>query len=148
MINIIYDFFVCAMATFFFAILFRTPKKAIIASSILGGLGYVVYDVAYGGISLMYGYFFGTLFISIFSEVLARSMKMPAIIFITPAVIPLVPGVGLYHTMRFFVQGNTAMGTAKCIETLSCAGVMAVAIALVPMMIRVFNAGRKMKSTQ
>ncbi|MBE6689534.1 MAG: threonine/serine exporter [Ruminococcaceae bacterium] len=143
MIELIYDFFICSMATLFFAILFRTPVKAIAASSIIGGLSYVVYDICCENISLMFGYFFGTLFISVCAEILARIRKMPALIYITPGVIPLVPGVGLYHTMRFFVNGDTAAGLAKCVETLACAGVMAFAIALPPMLLRVFVSTRK-----
>lgn len=143
--KIFYDFVVCSMATLFFAILFRTPKNAMLTASIMGGLGYVVYDIFNIWLSLMYGYFFGTLFISIFAEVTARLNKMPAVIFITPAVIPLVPGVGLYHTMRYFVNGKLNLGMENCVETLACAGVMAVAIALPPMMIHVWH-GRKNSS--
>ena len=148
MTKLIYDFIVCSMATLFFAILFRTPKKAIPAAAVMGGLGYVVYDLTYASISLMMGYFFGTLFSSVFAEIMARIQKMPAIIFITPAIIPLVPGVGLYHTMRYFVNGESALGMAKCVETLACAGVMAVAIALPAMMIRVFNARKEMRKSK
>ncbi len=142
MINLIYDFIVCSTATFFVTVIFRAPKRAMLAASIMGGLSYVVYDICSGALSLTAGYFFGTLFISVFAELLARLRKMPATIFITPAVIPLVPGVGLYQTMRFFVYGDTAAGLEKCIETLSCAGVMAVAIALPSMVIRVGKSSR------
>lgn len=143
MTGLIYDFFVCSMATLFFAVLFRTPRKAIFTATVIGGLGYVVYDICCESISLMFGYFFGTLFISISAELLARISKMPAVIYITPGVIPLVPGAGLYHTMRFFVNGDTHAGLAECVETLACAGVMAVAIALPPMLLRVFLSARK-----
>ncbi|MBQ9939948.1 MAG: threonine/serine exporter family protein [Clostridia bacterium] len=146
MIKILYDFFVCYLASFFFGILFRTPKKNIFAASFLGGMGYVIYYAVYSVSSLVIGYFAGTLFISIFSEVLARYRKTPALIFITPAVIPLVPGAGLYETMRYFVYGDVINGIAKCIETLSCAGVMAVAIALPPMVIKVLRVSKENKN--
>lgn len=142
MIKLVYDFFVCLMATLFFAVLFRTPRKAVTAACVLGGLSYVVYDICCENISLISGYFFGTLFISVFAEVLARVRKIPALIYITPGVIPLVPGVGLYRTMRLFVDGDTYAGIEKCVETLACAGIMAVAIALPPMLIRVWNFSR------
>lgn len=139
MTKLLYDFIICSMATFFFAILFRTPKKAVFSVTVMGGLGYVAYDLCRRAFSVTVGYFVGTLLISVCAEILARRRKMPALVFITPAVIPLVPGAGLYHTMRLFVYGETMAGLEKCIETLSCAGVMAVAIALAPMMIRVLK---------
>lgn len=138
--TILYDFVICSMATFFFTILFRTPKKAVFVATVMGGFGYVLYDMCRVAFSLTVGYFLGTLFISVCAEFLARRRKIPALVFITPAVIPLVPGVGLYQTMRLFVYGETMAGLEKCIETLTCAGVMAVAIALPPMMIHVFKA--------
>ena len=132
MIDMIYDFMVCALATFFFGVIFCAPAKSMLISSVVGGLGYVIYDLCCEP-----GYFFGTLFVSITAEIFARIMKMPSVIFTIPGVIPLVPGVGLYNTMRCFVHGDTVNGLEVCVETLSCAGVMALAIALPPMMIKV-----------
>lgn len=139
MIDMIYDFLVCALATFFFGVIFCAPAKSMLVSSIMGGMGYVIYDLCCEPVSMVMGYFLGTLFVSITAEIFARTMKMPAVIFTIPGVIPLVPGVGLYNTMRCFVYGDTLQGLEVGIETLSCAGVMAVAIALPPMMIKVYT---------
>lgn len=139
MISILYNFLVCALATFFFGVIFCAPPRSMLISSIVGGLGYVIYDLCCEPISVVMGYFLGTLFVSITAEIFARIMKMPAVIFTIPGVIPLVPGVGLYNTMRLFVYGDTIRGLEVGIETLSCAGVMAVAIALPPMMIKVIS---------
>ena len=40
------------------------------------------------------------------SELLARKLKLPATMFITPAIIPLVPGGTLYYAMSFAVHGD------------------------------------------
>lgn len=141
-IDLLYDFFVCSMATFFFAILFKSPKNSLFICSVLGGFSYVIYDFCHLNIGIIFGYFFGTFFISVFSEIFARVMKMPATIFIIPAVIPLVPGVNLYHAMRYFISNQVSQGVNESFKTLAYAGVMAIAIALAPMIIKVWKSGK------
>ena len=51
-------------------------------------------------------YFLATLLIGILCEIFARVMKRAATLFVTSAIVPLVPGVGLYNTMRYVVEGN------------------------------------------
>ncbi|HEX3025801.1 MAG TPA: threonine/serine exporter family protein [Clostridia bacterium] len=66
---------------------------------------------------------------AVLSEILARVMKMPATIFMIPAIIPLVPGVGLYQTMMFLVQqqDNQAAKTG----TTTLLSIVAMAMAMV-----------------
>ena len=52
------------------------------------------------------GYFAGTTFVAMIGEIFARKFKMPATTFIFPAVIPMVPGFGLYQTMLALVQNE------------------------------------------
>lgn len=125
------DFLICVPATVFFCILFKVPKKAILISSLLGGAGYVVYDLTspvFG--STIAGYFLGTLFMAIFSEILARTMKMPATIFMIPSIIPLVPGVGLYKTMEYLVQAQNARAAQTGTSTILAIVAMAMAMVL------------------
>lgn len=128
--DILKDFILCIPATVFFAILLKTPCRAIFVSSVLGGAGYAIYELASPAMnSQIAGYFIGTFVMAALSEVLARVMKMPVTVFIIPAIIPLVPGFGLYNTMLYLVQGKDSMagqtGAATILE------IVAMAIALV-----------------
>ena len=64
------------------------------------------------------------------SELLARRMKTPVTTFLICALIPLVPGGGMYYTMLAIIQGNTMNALEIGIHTLGCAGALALGIAL------------------
>ncbi len=129
--NILRDMLICVPATFFFAILFRVPKKAVWFSSVLGAVGYAVYEwtaLLLG--SPIAGYFTGSLVMAACSEALARVVKMPVTVFIVPAIIPLVPGFGLYQTMMYLVRGQDAQAGTTGTSTLLAIAAMAIAMAL------------------
>ena len=77
--------------------------------------------------------------ISICSEVLARRLKQPAIIFVIPGILPLVPGVGLYQTVYaiMFKKYSIAatVGTKSVIVSIG----IALGILVVASLSRVFN---------
>jgi len=81
------------------------------------------------------GFFLGTLAIALFGELCARKIKMPATIFIFPALVPIVPGLGLYQMMLEFVQNDVYEALLVGIKTLSYIGAMSVAIALVSLIL-------------
>ena len=124
-------FGLCAAATMFYALLLRTPVKALFLSAVLGSTGYVVFILSdrYMANTLT-AYFLGTLFISVTGELLARIMRMPSTVFVIPSVIPLVPGYGLYLSMLLLVQNDFDGFIKTGAQTLFTAGIMAVAIAL------------------
>lgn len=138
--QIVRDFIVCIPALAFFAILFKCPRRAIIASSVLGSIGYVVYEIiAILLKSPIAGYFIGTLIMALLSEILARTMKMPATIFIIPAIIALAPGFGLYETMLYLVQGQEASAAHTGIATILAIIAMAMALVLTAVIIKSFS---------
>lgn len=77
------------------------------------------------------GFFLGTLVIALLGELLAKLIKMPATIFIFPAVIPMVPGLGLYQTMLAFVQNDIPSALNIGVDTLVNIGAMAIAMTLI-----------------
>ncbi len=141
--NYINIFLASVAATFFFSILFRSPRRALPISSVLGGVAYVVYLLInqYTGWSLL-GYFVGTLVVAVASELAARLMKMPATTFIISSVIVLVPGFGLYRTMLHLVQGTYDQAAQEGTQTILAIGAMALAIALGSLVFRLRPAHR------
>jgi len=130
-INLLRIFGLCAAATLSYALLLRTPFRALILSAFLGSAGYIIYLISSKYFSnIMVSYFLGTLFVSVIGELMARIMKMPSTIFVIPSIIPLVPGYGLYLTMLLLVQNDFNGFIKTGAQTLFTAGIMAVAIAL------------------
>lgn len=95
-----------AVGTYGFAIFMHAPKKAWLPASLIGGVSYALYWAllqfsVYEPLSI----FLGALLGSVLGQLCARRMRMIASIFILLAMIPLVPGLGLYRCMAFLAQG-------------------------------------------
>lgn len=134
MINIILILLYCFAATFFYALIMNAPKKTLIPTSITAALGYLVYDYCVIISSPLLGFFLGTTLIATLGEIYARKLKMPATIFIFPAVIPIVPGLGLYETILAFVNNDTFLAIETGVKTILNIGCMAIAMALVSLL--------------
>ena len=84
------------------------------------------------------GYFWGTLVAAGFSEMMARIRKCPAISYLVVAIFPLIPGAGVYYTMRYAVLGQMELFASQLMHTAAIAGIMAVAILLVSTSVRLW----------
>lgn len=119
-------------ASLFFAYLFHAPRRCILSSSLIGMIAYLVYmlfvDFIAGSVG---GAFAASIVIAVLSEAAARIQHAPASIFTSVAVIPLVPGGGLYETMFNIVSNDYAQAARKGVESILVAGCIALAIALV-----------------
>lgn len=124
-------FGLCAAATLSYALLMRMPHRALLLSAVLGSGGYLIFIISDSYFSnILSAYFLGTLFVSVIGEIMARVMKMPSSVFVIPAIIPLVPGYGLYLSMLLLVQNDFYEFIKTGVQTLFVAGIMAFAIAL------------------
>lgn len=133
-------FIICLLATFFFAIIFKVPNKALLPSSLLGAFGYILFlCLSSDASNYMSAYFIATLAITICSEILARIMKMPATVFTVPAIIPLVPGVGLYTTMMYLVQNQGDLASKTGASAILSIIAMAMAMVLTSILTRSIN---------
>ena len=102
-----------------FGLVFHLRRRYLFAAS-LGGLLtwgiYLIFDARWEGILLPT--LVASAFAALYSEVLAWGMKAPAPLFLTPSLIPLLPGRPLYYAMYYAVQrdldlaGNYAQQTA------------------------------------
>ncbi|MCH3964122.1 MAG: threonine/serine exporter family protein [Clostridium sp.] len=118
------------IATLCFAVLSNTRGKNLIFSSIGGGLSWFMYLFmnSYLNMSYILSYFFASLIGAIYSEIMARILKTPVTTFVIGAIIPLVPGGGMYNTMFETVQGNIDKSLETGIKTLAIAGTIAVGV--------------------
>ena len=120
------------ISSFGFSLLFGLRKRYLITAS-LGGL-------LATGIYLLCQLWTGNLFLSnllaaaasvLYAELLAHLLKCPATLFITPAILPLVPGGSLYYTMSYAVRGDTVQAKEFGMNTLQAALAIAVGISIV-----------------
>ena len=65
-----------------------------------------------------------------------RVRKCPAMPYLVIAILPLLPGAGVYYTMSLGLEGNRMDAVAKGLETVGIAGSLAVGILLVSTVFR------------
>ena len=119
-LQLLIAFLTSSLAGMGFGAFLYAPKKAIFWGGLLGGVGYSVYWVALQtGSSNAVAMFLGALAAALGGQLAARRLKMIATLFITIAILPLVPGLGLYRAMSVVAQGQTGAGLAIAASTMA-----------------------------
>ena len=114
-----------------FTIQFNIHGKGIMLPALGGALAWAVYLIALEASgSEISGYFWSALFSSLYSEIMARIRKYPAISYLVISIFPMIPGAGVYYTMNYAVQGQMELFANKGMFTAAIAGIMAVGILL------------------
>ena len=84
-------------------------------------------------------YFVAAVFAAIYSEIMARVRKYPAISYLLISIFPLIPGAGIYYAVNYAVRGDISNFTDKLLNTIAVAGVMAVGILIVSTTVRMIS---------
>ena len=120
-----------------FAIYFNVHSWGVLLTSFGGLLTWAAYLVAaHFGCGIVGANFWAAVVAAIFSEIMARVRKYPALSYLVVSIFPLLPGAGIYYTMSYILANNTDAAWAKGMETASISGVMAVGILLVVTAVR------------
>ena len=127
------EVFTAFSATFFFGIIFSLTGKNLIYSSFSGVLGWYTHLLFFKELyySKTASFVISALVITIFSEIIARLEKNTVTSTLIPALIPLVPGGGIYYTMSFFVENRFTEAVEKGRETIFLTVALSVGIFLV-----------------
>lgn len=127
-IHFIYAF----ISTIGFAIFLKAPKSTLIPGGFVGGIGWAAYYfLMISTNNNIMSNFIAALLVSFGSEFFARKLKQPAIVFTIPGIILLVPGLGMYNTMLYLVQGNYTAAIEKGADVLFIASALAMGVLIV-----------------
>ena len=123
-----------------FVILFNIHGKGSPLCALGGALTWAVYLIALEGTgSELTAYFWSALFSSLYSEIMARIRKFPAITYLVISIFPIIPGAGAYYTMNYAVRGEMELFASRGMFTAAIAGVMAVGILLGSTVFRMYS---------
>ena len=92
----------------------RIPTAA--AGSFISCMVFII-SRAFGG-GLFVSSFAAAAVVSVFSEISARVLKAPVTVFLTPSLIPLVPGSYLYYTMYAMIERDFEGFAENAISTI------------------------------
>lgn len=131
-----------------FAIIFNIQRKKLVWSALSGALGWAAYMIIFKATgSIIFSTFVGAIAIGVYSEIMARIIKIPASVFSIIGIIPLVPGITAYYTILNIVEKNNTAALNKGIETIGTAGAIAFGIMLSTGVFQFFRKLRKVKPT-
>lgn len=131
-------------ATLGFGILFNIKGKNLFYAALGGGLSWF-FSASFinNGFSVTSSFFVTSVIFSIYSEIFARILKTPVTTLVICALIPLVPGGGMYYTMYEAVTGNIMKSLELGIQTLANAGALSLGIILVSTITRILLGAKK-----
>lgn len=136
----------CAIGCIGFSLLFNVRGKGIVLCLMGGVLCWGVYCLAeHFGSGEMLAMLLASIVAAIYSEVMARIRKCPAIGFLVIGLIPLIPGSALYYTMNYAVRGNMNMFATQGMRTICLAGLMAAGVILVSTTMRMIQVGKRLR---
>ena len=127
------------VASLGFGVIFNIHGRKLFVAALCGGIGGLFYALSLLlGISEAISLMIGAMALSIASEIAARGLKAPVTAFLVCALIPLVPGGGMYRTMLAAIRGDAQNTLNMGLQTLSIAGGLALGILLVSTIMRVY----------
>lgn len=129
----LWSFFACAA----FGLIYNMRGRTLLLASLGGSLGWFVYLLLNFMNNDIFQFFAATIATAIYSEIMARVLKKPATEFQIVALLPMVPGGGIFYTMDYCVIGNNEMFLKTGLHTLGIAGALAMGILLVSSLFRI-----------
>ena len=124
-----------------FSILYEIRGKKIIIASLCGFLAWAAYLLTFYICKMeILSYFVAGAVVALYSEMAACIFKNPVTLFLTPGIIPTVPGLTIYHTMQACLYGDTANFLEYGIKTLKIGGAIVLGLILVSSLWRMARA--------
>lgn len=124
-----------------FCVLFQVRGFNIVAAGINGALGYLIY-LSFPGDRILMGFLLSSAFMAVYAEAAARVRRAPAILFLSAALIPIVPGGGLFECALKLLNGQKQEALEQFGEVMLQAGAIAVGIILVSSVMQIIS-GKK-----
>lgn len=101
-----------------FGLVYNIQGIGILICGLGAGLGWLSYLVMIRlGAGDIFAAFAAAVVISAYSELMARLRRCPVTGYLQVALLPLVPGAGIYHAMQYCVEGETGLFLSTLLHT-------------------------------
>lgn len=118
-----------------FTLVFNIHGVGKLICGVGGALGWLIYLLA--GSTILAG-FLASAALGVFSEGMARIRRCPVTAYLLVALLPLVPGGGIYYAMSYCVAGATQLFLETLLHTFGMAAALAVGAMLTSSLFRTF----------
>ena len=131
-----------------FCILYNIRMPGLFICMAGGGIGWAVYLCAKElGTSLLIAHFLSSIAISLYAEIMARIRKYPVFSYLIVALLPLVPGAGVYYTVEYLLQKDLSSSMLQWTDTAVTGGILAVGMLSVASIFRLISVAGQMRMT-
>lgn len=131
------------VASIGFGILFNIKRYNLFLAGVSGSIGGVIHYLCVNyGLGEVMSLFLASVAFSFFSEICSRIQKTPVTTFVICALIPLVPGGGMYRMAVEAINNDSMMAVQIGVETIGYAGTLALGVIFVSTITRVITNGR------
>ena len=122
-----------------FGLVYNIHGVGILICGLGAALGWLVYLIVQRipGSGSIVAAFAAAAAIAVFSECMARLRRCPVTGYLQVALLPLVPGSGIYYAMRYCVAGETQLFLSTLLNTLGMAAALAVGAMLASTVLRI-----------
>lgn len=93
-------------------------------------------------------YFIAAGISAFYAEIVARIRKHPATSYLMAALVPLIPGAGIYYTMNFIAANQGAEAWSKGLATAAISGAMAVGVLFVSTGFRMWGEYKRRRAVE
>lgn len=132
------------ISTLGFGIIFNIKGKKLFFAALGGGLSWFIYALCLNiGLTEISALFLSSVVFSSYSEIFARILKTPVTTLVVCALIPLVPGGGMYYTMFEAVTGNINKALELGLNTMASAGILALGVIFVSTLTRLIMSHKR-----
>ena len=115
-----------------FGVIFNIRGRKLLFAAFGGAAAWVVYS---GLAPVIPGevmrYLLGTIVAAAYAEILARVHRVPVTLYLVSGIMTLVPGNGIYTTMKYCISGESQLFLETGLHTFAIAGALALGIVLV-----------------
>lgn len=139
----------CCIGCIGFSILFNIHGPGGLLCTLGGIIAWSAFCVTltFGGSDLD-GYFFAAIIAALYSEIMARIRKYPAISYLVVSIFPLIPGASVYYTMTYAVCRDMDDFASQGLYTIAIAGCIAVGVLMVSTSFRLWANWKRNQQAQ
>ena len=120
-----------------FGLVFNIQGVGVLICGLGAALGWLAYLLAVGrGVGEIFAAFLAAIVIGIYSEAMVRIRRCPVTGYLQVALLPLVPGAGIYYTMQYCVEGETQLFLSTLLHTFGFAAALSVGAMLTTSVLR------------
>ncbi len=137
------------VGTLGFALIFNLHGRGIPFALLGSVISWVVCSLCIrAGLSEPISYLFAAIASAFYAEIMARIRKFPATSYLLCALVPLIPGSGIYYTMDFVRRGMLPEAYDKGMMTAMIAGSVAIGVLIVSTVFRMWTVGKLRRRTK